>query len=116
MGVDNFFFGMQAVLASVIDTLRIVSSYTMFIGFIIGFLAASVVHALLTAERASHVPSMLFRDPATSFSKVHPAAADGTYLNSYKDYASNVEKMKTVFYMSGVLIIIFLIIVTLVFD
>lgn len=116
MSADNFFFGIQGTLASVLDTLRVVSSFPMFIGFIIGFLAASIIHGLLTAERASHLPSMILHDPAVSFSKVYPAATDGTFTNSYADYSRNVQKMKTVFYVFGISTIILLMLASLLFS
>lgn len=116
MSVDNFFFGIQAALASLMDMLRIISTYQMFIGFIIGFFVASVIHAILTTERASQLPSMILRDPAVSFSKVYPAAADGTFPQSYVNYSGNVQRMKTVFYASGIFIIILLMLTSLFFD
>lgn len=112
MDVDNFFFGVQAILASVVDTLRVTSRYPMFIGFIIGFGAASVIHAMLTAEHVKHIPAMVLRDPSVSFQKMYPAGQDGAFTHSYADYARNVERMKTVFYSSSLLLILLLMLAT----
>lgn len=116
MDVDNFFFGVQAAAASVVDTLRVTSGYPMFIGFIIGFGAASVIHAMLTAEHVKHIPSMVLRDSSVSFQKMYPAGTDGTFTHSYSDYARNVERMKTVFYSSTLLIILLLMLATVAFK
>lgn len=116
MDVDNFFFGMQAVSASVVDTLRVTSRYPMFIGFIIGFGAASIIHAMLTAEHVKHIPSMVLHDPSVSFQKMYPAGSDGTFTHSYTDYAKNVERMKTIFYSSTLLIILLLMLATATFK
>lgn len=116
MGVDNFFYGLQAALSSTVDTLRIAASYPLLTGFAVGFLAASIVHSMLTAEHIKHVPAMVLRDTSTSFQKVHPPSADGTYQHSYTDYARNVGRMKTVFYLSGIGLIAVLMIVSLAFK
>lgn len=116
MGVDNFFYGLQAVLIGTVDTVRVAASYPLLIGFAVGFLTASVVHSLLNADHIAHVPSMLLRDASTSFQKVHPASADGTYQHSYTDYVKNVSRMKSVFYLSGIVLIAILMSATLFFK
>ena len=116
MHVDNFFFGLQAAFSSTIDTLRIATSYPLPIGFLMGFFAASVVHTLLTADRISHVPSMVLHDPSVSFQKMYPPSADGSFQYSYATYSRNVERLKMGFYATGVLVISFLMIVTLVLN
>ncbi len=116
MDVDNFFFGVQAILASVVDTLRVTSRFPMFIGFVIGFGAASVIHAMLTAEHVKHLPSMVLHDPSVSFQKMYPAGSDGTFSHSYADYTKNVERIKTVFFTSTLLLILLLMLATIAFK
>jgi|GEM_PF-3687341 len=116
MDVDNFFFGVQAILSSIVDTLRITSRYPMFIGFIMGFATASIIHAMLTAEHVRHIPSMVLRDPSISFQKVYPPASDGTFSHSYIAYARNVQRMKTIFYGVALLLIILLMLATVAFK
>lgn len=113
MNVDNFFFGVQASLSSVIDAFRIISKYPMFIGFLVGYFAASVVYAMMTADHVKHVPTMVLEDPSVSFSKVHPPKNDGTFSHGYADYLKSVERMKTIFHVIGFLFIALLMLVSL---
>ena len=116
MDVDNFFFGVQATLESIVETIRITSSYALFLGFIVGYVTASVIHAMLSAEHIKHVPSMVLRDTSVSFQKVHPAGHDGTFDHSYTAYAKNVQRMKTVFFSAALALIILLMIATVTFK
>lgn len=116
MDVDNFFFGVQSSLSSVVDTLRVTFRYQMFLGFIVGFGTASIIHSMLTAEHVRQIPSMVLHDPSISFQKMYPAGSDGTFTHSYSDYSRNVERMKTVFYSSALLIILLLMLATLAFK
>jgi hypothetical protein len=111
MGVDNFFFGVQASMESIVETIRLASRYQLFLGFIFGFITASVIHALLSAEHIRHVPSMVLRDPSVSFQKVYPASKGGSFDHSYASFMKNVQQMKTIFYLGAFFIITLLIVV-----
>ncbi len=112
MDVDNFFFGVQAALVSVVDTLRVITRFPLFIGFIIGFGVASVIHAMLSAEHIRFVPAMVLSDPSVSFPQVYPAGHGGTFDHSYTAYEKNVKRMKAIFYGIALLIIILLMLAT----
>ena len=116
MDVDNFFFGIQAALGSVVETLRVVSRYQLFLGFIVGFAVASVIHAILSSEHIRHVPAMVLSDPSKSFQTVYPAGHNGSFDHSFTNYAKNVQNLKTIFYVAALLIIILLMLVTFAFK
>jgi hypothetical protein len=109
--MDNFFFGLQAIMTDLIDLFRLIAAYQLFWGFSIGFLASTILHAFITSDDAKHVPLMAFSDKAKSFEKIYSRDPNSSYQHSYFAYSKNVDKLKTMLYVSGLFLIITLLIV-----
>ena len=111
--MDNFFFGLQGLLTSTIELLRILAVFQLFWGFVLGFLVSTVLHAFLISDNVKNVPFMMFTDKAKSFEKMYPRDENNPYQKSYADFSRNVDRMKTIFYIAGtVLIVVLMIVIT----
>lgn len=113
--MDNFFYGLQAVIVGAIDLIRRITTYKLFWGFSLGFLTSTILHGFLLSDQPRHVVAMVLKDPATSFQKVFPADAKKTFRHSYQAYVKRVGKMKLVFSIAGILIALLLLIVLITF-
>ncbi len=112
--MDNFLLGLRAVLLESKDVLSRVTAYPMFWGFATGFLTSTLVHAFLIVGSPRQVPDVLFRDKATSFEKLYPARADGSYTKSYADYSRMADRVKITFLSAflGVMVVLFIVLLT----
>ena len=102
--MDNFFFGLQAVIAETIDLLRRLTAYELFWGFALGFLTATILHAFLFSLHPKYIPSILWQDQAISFQKMHKPNARHVYKDSFEAHIVTVNKIKFVFALSGIII------------
>ena len=116
MSADNFFFGVQANLAGVIDVFRVATQQKLFWGFVLGFVISSVIHAFLVAEHVRHIPTMMLSDASTSFQKLYPRQANAPFDQSFCVYSQNVERIKSMLYLCGLLIVISLLALMLSFK
>lgn len=111
--MENFFFGIQALLVGMIDVLRGITRFQLFWGFTLGFLVSTLVHAFLIANSVKELPTMVFDDKAISFEKIHAREMNAPYIQSYTTYSKNVDKLKFVFYLAGFFLITLLMLITL---
>ena len=98
--MDNFFFGIQAVVTGVIDLVRRITAYQLFWGFSLGFLVSTILHGFLLSDHPKFLPDMLLKDNATSFQKIFSQDSKRTYNQSFQLYVKNVDKVKFVFALS----------------
>ena len=110
MGIDNFFFGVQAIFSGLVDTVRILFLYRMFWGFVLGILVSTILHAFLFAEKAKHIPAMVLNDTAVSFQKLYQKT-DGSFDQSFAVYAKNVQHIKMTFYICAIIVTLVLVLI-----
>ena len=94
--MDNFIFGLSAVLQGTIKTLSQVMEYELFWGFILGFFTSTIVHTLLIVEKPTDIPFILFRDQAIAFEHTHNMQGD-KYNSSFHVFCDAVNKIKLTF-------------------
>lgn len=108
--MDNFFFGIVAVMRGGSFVLENILEYQLLWGFGLGFLVAALVHALLYGNSPRNFSDLLFKDKAIAFQKMAKAKRkkDGTYVGSYSEFKQTCSSVRVIFVMS---VFIFLVIV-----
>ena len=115
MCMENFIIGLQAIFSGTVLTVRQIAQYQLFWGFASGFLVSTIVHGFLITENPKHIPTMLFKDKATSFQNIYPRNEDQPYKASFFLFSQNVDKVKLTFGLGAVLFVLLLIIVLITF-
>lgn len=109
--MDNFFFGLQAVVSGSIDLIRRVAAHELFWGFSLGFLFSTLLHGFLLSEDPKHLPTMLLKDRAIAFQKMYPPDEKNKYHKSFQTYVKNANRIQFTFLISGILFgVLFLIV------
>jgi len=111
--MDNLLLGLRAVLLGSKDTLSRVAAYPLFWGFAVGFFTSTLVHAFLILDHPRQATDVLFSDKSTSFEKLYPARADGTYAKSYTDFSRMADRAKIAFLSAFLCVTVILLIVLL---
>ena len=111
--MDNFFFGLQAVLSGMIDLLRSVADYPLFWGFALGFLISTLIHGFLLSEHPSDLTPMLFHDNVKGYATVSDENRKHMYPHSFEQYEQRANKLKSVFALAGIIIAFLLLLVLL---
>jgi hypothetical protein len=101
MDWDNFFLGLQGTSASLIDSVRLVTKYELFWGFMLGFFVSTLMHGFMMTNHPKNVPTMLFHDNATSFQKMYARDDNAPYKQSFTAHAEDVKKLKTMFALAA---------------
>mgnify|MGYP001588506784 FL=1 len=111
--MDNFFFGLQAVMVGTIDLVRRIFAYKVFWGFAFGFFVSTVFHAFLLSDNPRHIATMLLKDHASGFQKLYQPDTKNVYHHSFRDYMKQVDKMKFTFSLSGMFLLLLLFLIVL---
>ena len=111
--MDNFFFGLQAVLSGAVELLRSVADYPLFWGFALGFFISTLIHGFLLTEHPSDLSSMLFHNHEKGYAKVSDAKRKHTYPHSFEQYVQQSNQLKSVFALAGIIIAFLLLLVLL---
>jgi len=101
--MNNFIFGVDAVLFSMSTIIKSLIRYPLFWGFAVGFLVSTLVHGFLISGNPKHVPVILFNENSASFQKLHKQKKNGLYTNSYSDFLKIAERVKLVFSLAFLL-------------
>ena len=104
--MDNFFYGLQALSVSLLETIRRAFAYQLFWGFVCGFGVSTIVHAYLFSDNPKAFASMVFQDKAKSFQKTYAKSETNKYTVSFSDYVKKVTKIKSSILISLILILI----------
>jgi hypothetical protein len=98
--MNNFIFGVDAVLSSLSGVLKVFIANPWFWGFSIGLLISTLVHGFILSANPKQVPIILFNSKADSFQKIHAPQKNGSYQVSYSEFAKIAEEVKLVFSLS----------------
>lgn len=79
-------------------------------GFLTGFATATGLYAIITSENPRHWPSMLTKSPHESFQSSAKRAPDGSFLVSYTAFQREYNRVRTVFYLAFLALLIVVII------
>jgi len=109
--MNNFLEGMRAVFGGLTDLLLGVTNYPLFWGFSLGFLVSTLVHAFLMTDNPRQIPTVLFQDKSTSFEKLYPRKANGTYAKSYADFSKAAKRTKILFSTAFFLLLLLILLV-----
>ena len=104
--MDNFIFGMQAVLNGTLVSVKQITQYQLFWGFSIGFLVSTIVHGFLISESPRQIPTILFQDKAVSFEKIHPRKEDESFSSSFFLFSKTADKVKISFLLAALLFLL----------
>lgn len=109
--MNNFLEGIRAVFGGLMSLLVGVANYPLFWGFALGFFTSTLVHAFLMTDNPRQIPAVLFEDKSTSFEKLYPRKADGTYAKSYADFSQTAKRTKLLFSLAFAIATVLLLLV-----
>jgi hypothetical protein len=95
--MNNFIFGVDAVLSNLSDILKLFTANPWFWGFSIGLLISTLTHGFILSANPKRVPVILFNSKAIGFQKLHQPQKNGLYKTSYSEFAKLAEEVKFVF-------------------
>lgn len=105
---NSSFYGIEAITLHLKSILISFFYHQLVLGFVIGFIAATGIYALLLAEEPKHIPIILAHKQNVCFQKIATKNPDGTYATSYTEFEKNYNRVKTLFYAS---VLVFLLII-----
>ena len=97
---DNILFGFEAVILHMKALLISFLYHQTVLGFVIGFVAATGIYALVLSDEPGHIPRILTRSQHTSFQKIAKQSEVGTFQTSYVEFQKRYNKIKTLFYVA----------------
>ncbi len=98
--MDNFIATIQSVAYAIKVTSLGIVRHDASWGFVTGFCTATGLYAFITSENPRNLPSILTKDPQTSFSQVAPRGDSGTFLLSYTAFQREYNRVRIVFYLA----------------
>jgi len=110
--MNNFVLGMRALFESAGLLFSQVTKYQVFWGFLIGFLASTIVYGFLITDHPKQVASVLFEDKAKSFERLYKREENKSFNRSFYDFSRKADRLKAAFLLV-VLTLILLILITI---
>jgi len=108
--MDNFIFGLQAILVGVLETFRQIVSQELFLGFCIGFFVSTCVHLYVVNESPRHLPRMVLTNAKKSFSHVHAGKRPEDHPELFLQHEQDVHQAKFAFLLFSLVIVLFILI------
>ena len=102
--MENFLLGLEAIYNGTVLSVKQITQYQLFWGFVTGFLVSTLVHGFLITDNTRHVPTILLRDKSISFQKLHQREEGMPYQTSFHTFSKNADKLKITFGIAFILL------------
>ena len=109
--IENFILGIGAIGSNIIFNLTIFFTHPIIIGFLIGIIASTGIHMIVSTEKIHYIPCILTKKTAESYTCLSPKNKNGVLI-TYSDFIKRYNRVRITFY---ILFTLFLLIVAIAF-
>jgi hypothetical protein len=103
--MDNFLYGLEAVLSNSWRSMLQLTQYQLFWGFAIGFFMSTMVHAFLATDSPKQAATMVFQKKENSYQTIHQKEVPVEETAHFDTHSRQVDQMRSHAAVSCLLII-----------
>ena len=111
--MDNLLFGLSSIARGMQHTIFAIFQHQLAWGFVLGFFASTVIHALVSIEQPKHIPHILTKEKMKAFSSLATRDQSGTYSASYSKFDHEYHYIRSLFYTVLLSFLVVMIIATI---